>query len=140
MNQLNVVNYYGLNCGDRLTRQKGLIEEHYGIFCGVHRGFPIVAETQHFRGVRYISLEEFLLWGVGKIEKVDAFPGTEKERKSVVPKVNELLGSTYNMANFNKDHFTESTEKEKASGDQVTAKTIVGLGLLALIGLAFSDL
>jgi hypothetical protein len=115
------------------------MHEHYGIFCGIHNDLPIVAETQHFNGVQYISLEEFLLWGVEKIERVNTFPGTQNERKCVMPKINELLGTSYNMANFNKDHFTRSIEVEETSGDQIT-KTVVGLGLLAIIGLALSDL
>jgi hypothetical protein len=52
MDQHYLVNYYSLQCGDRLIRGKGIFSKHHGIYVGYHNGIPMVAENQNGKGVQ----------------------------------------------------------------------------------------
>lgn len=85
-----LVAHYNLACGDRIIRGESVFPAHRVIYVGIHHGVPMVAENPKGKGVQYISLDEFLLWGVATIERVERFVGTEEDRKQVVPNLNQL--------------------------------------------------
>ena len=86
-----LVAHYKLACGDRIIRAKSVFPAHRVIYVGVHNGVPMIAENPKGKGVQYISLDEFLLWGVAPIDRIERFPGTEEDRKQVIPNLNKLI-------------------------------------------------
>lgn len=134
MDQHYLVNYYGLKCGDRLVRGKGVLSKHHGIYVGYHNCVPMVAENQNGKGVQYVSLFEFLLWGAASLERIEPFKGSEEARRNVIPRINKLVGTQYDLINFNCEHFAELIQNGKASSKQVN-NALWGLGIIAVLGI-----
>lgn len=111
-----IVAHYKLACGDRIIRSKSIFPEHRAIYVGVHQGIPLVAENPMGNGVQYIPLDEFLLWGVATIDRIERFVGTEEERREVIPRLNKL---------------TRHQVKEKAN---TAGAALWGMSLLAMLG------
>ena len=132
------VHQNNLATGDRLITEKGPLSKHHAIFVQIPGQVPLVAENQAGRGVQYITLEEFIQRaGAGKI-LIQKFEGSELEREGIVPRINALLGTQYNLINFNCEHFANLVQNGVASSAQVAVTIvgalIVGIGLLAFGG------
>jgi hypothetical protein len=137
MNQLYIANKYGLQLGDRLVREKGILSKHHGIYVGIHDGTPLVAENQNGIGVQYISLCNFLLGNSANLTRIEKFKGTEEARRSIIPRINKLLGTQYDLINFNCEHFVELIYTGRPTSKQVNT-AFFGLGLLIFVGLLAS--
>jgi hypothetical protein len=137
MNQLYIANIYGLQLGDRLVREKGILSKHHGIYVGIHDGIPLVAENQNGIGVQYISLSNFLLGNSANLTRIEKFKGTEEARRSIIPRINKLLGTQYDLINFNCEHFVELIYTGRPTSKQVNT-AFFGLGLLIFVGLLAS--
>lgn len=131
MDELYLVKRYKLKTGDRLVRSKGILSKHHGIFAAYENGVAWIAENQSGKGVQYVQLSEFLLNDPDTLERIEKFNGTEHQRASIVPRINNLLGTSYDLINFNCEHFAEYVQNGKAKSRQVT-NTFIGLGLVAL--------
>jgi hypothetical protein len=112
MNQLDLIHSNKIRIGDRLVRNKGVLSKHHGIYVGVQQGTPIVAENQVDRGVSYTSLASFLLWDIRNLSRIDRFSGSEYDRIQVIPRINQLLGTKYDLVNFNCEHLPNLYRKE----------------------------
>lgn len=134
MDQIYTVNQYGLQLGDRLVREKGVFSKHHGIFVGIHNGIPLVAENQSGQGVQYISLYQFLLGNTSNLTRIERFGGSEEARKNIIPRINKLIGTHYDLINFNCEHFAELIQHGRPISRQVNT-TLFGLGLLAILGI-----
>ncbi|MDD5569641.1 MAG: lecithin retinol acyltransferase family protein [Bacteroidales bacterium] len=134
MNQLYTAIYYGLKLGDRLIRQKGILSKHHGIYVGIHNGIPLVAENQSGQGVQYVSLFQFLLGNSSNLIRIEKFKGTEEVRRQIIPRINKLKGTQYDLINFNCEHFAELIQTGRPSSKQVD-NVLFGLGLITFIGL-----
>lgn len=131
----NLIAKYRLRLGDRLVRHKGVFSKHHGIYIGIHNGVALVAENQLGEGVQYISLSEFLLNEPSNLCRVERFKGTEYARQNIIPRINSLIGTQYDLINFNCEHFSELIQKGKAESKQVQnafATGILGLFILAI--------
>jgi hypothetical protein len=127
-----------LRTGDRLITEKGPLSRHHAIFVQIPGGVPLVAENQAGKGVQYITLEEFLLrTRQGKIW-IQKFEGTETDRGNIIPQIDALIGTAYNLVNFNCEHFANLIQKKVSISQQVAAAVagavIIGIGLLAFGG------
>lgn len=138
MNQIYLANYYQLQVGDRLVREKGIFSKHHGIYAGFHNGEPLVAENQIRRGVQYVSLSTFLLDNSANLTRIEKFRGTEYARINVIPRINSLIGKQYDLINFNCEHFVEEVYTGVPSSKQVT-NALLGLGAVAVLGLIFGS-
>lgn len=137
MNQWNFIQENGLQTGDRLIRKKGPLSRHHGIYILSDNG-PIVAENQAGKGVQYVTLATFLHEGRDNEIYIQRFVGTEDARQTVIPRVNELLGTPYNLLTFNCEHFAELVQNGVAVSRQVGAAAfgviLIGVGALAFGG------
>ncbi len=131
-NEIIFSNSNNLHLGDRVIRDKGVFSKHHGIYVGIHNNVPLVAENQANKGVQYVSLSDFLN-GLN-LTRIEKFNGNEYARYQIIPRINALLGSQYNLVNFNCEHFAELIQNGKPESKQI--KTAVGLGLIALLGFA----
>ncbi len=143
-----MLNIYNLKIGDLIVRSKGLISTHYMVYVGMQNGVRMVAENQIGEGVRYKTLSEAIRGqGIVRFEK---FGGKDYERTLVIPRINKLLGKSYNLIAFNCEHFSrwiatgklESKQVEKASNVALTTgtlmltsrnKTLQTLGVVSLL-------
>jgi hypothetical protein len=137
MNKLLLIK--NLQVGDRLVREKGIFSTHHGIYAGVYNGVAWVAENQIWAGVRYVSLNTFLNNDVNNLVRVKPFMGTEIERQNIIPKLNTLIGTQYNLVNFNCEHFAELIQNGKARSKQVDNSFIIMVLLLLVLAIAKSD-
>jgi hypothetical protein len=100
--------------------------------------FPSWRKIKPAKGVQYITLEEFLLrTRQGKIW-IQKFEGTETDRGNIIPQIDALIGTAYNLVNFNCEHFANLIQKKVSISQQVAAAVagavIIGIGLLAFGG------
>ncbi|HZE84440.1 MAG TPA: lecithin retinol acyltransferase family protein [Puia sp.] len=133
INQGGFIEQTGLQTGDRLIRQKGPFSSHHVIFVQTSNG-PLVAENQAGKGVQYVTLEDFLRnAGTGTIQ-IQKFSGTEADRQAVISRINALIGTSYNLVNFNCEHFAELIQTGVAVSKQVGAAVLSAL----LIGICLA--
>ena len=137
MNPLAFIKENGLRTGDRLIVEKGRLVHHHAIVIRRAGLIPMVAENQPGLGVQYITLEQFLARsGTAKIW-MQKFMGTEADRKNVIPRIDALVGRSYNLVNFNCEHFANLIQIGVPVSRQVGAAAFVallGIGLLAIGG------
>ncbi len=134
MNEIYVANFYNLKIGDRILRPKGLIFKHHGIYVGIHNGIPLVAENQVGVGVRCVTLSGFLHGNISNIVGIERFNKSEDMRRKIIPRIEKLLGTQYDLVNFNCEHFAEFIQHGKPKSQQVK-NAFIGLGAMALIGI-----
>jgi hypothetical protein len=134
MTEHQLVNYYNLEIGDRLIRNKGIVSTHHGIYVGIHSGTPLVAENQVAYGVRYVSLAEFLLKNIANLREIRRFNRSEYYRDQVMADANSLLGMPYNLIHFNCEHFADLLQNGRANSKQVD-NAMAGAGLVAILGI-----
>lgn len=116
-----------LKIGDLIVRQKGPFSTHYLVYVGIHNGVKMVAENQVGSGVRYATLEEALAGNI--IKRFEAFGGKEHERCMVIPRIEQMLGTAYDLVAFNCEHFARFISNGKIESRQV--KTVSNLFILA---------
>jgi hypothetical protein len=138
MNALNFIKENGLRTGDRLIVEKGPLVYHHAIVILRAGLTPMVAENQPGFGVQYTTLEHFLVRaGMAKI-RIQAFTGTEDARENVIPRIDSLIGRTYNLVTFNCEHFANFIQNGVAVSTQVgvviLSAVILGIGWLAFSG------
>jgi hypothetical protein len=138
MNSWLFIQQNDLRTGDRLITEKGPLSRHHAIFVQVPGSVPLVAENQAGKGAQYLTLEELLLrTGTGKIW-IQKFVGTETARDYVVPRIDALIGTPYNLVNFNCEHFANLIQTGAAVSKQVAAAVlgalVISIGLLAFGG------
>lgn len=130
MNQLFFTQQYNLKTGDRLIRAKGPLSTHHGIYVGIYNGLPMVAENQIGHGVRYVSLETFM--SGNPLREIRRFSGTQEQRQAIIPRINRLLGKSYDLLNFNCEHFAELIQNNRTHSRQVN-NALMGVALLVAL-------
>jgi hypothetical protein len=106
-----------LKIGDLIVRQKGLFSTHFMVYVGIHNGVRMVAENQSGIGVRFTSLANALAGNV--IKRFEKFGGTDSQRNLVIPKIKNLLGTSYDLVVFNCEHFARWISTGKIESKQV---------------------
>ncbi len=119
-------NNYSLKIGDGLVRSKG-------IFLGNHYGVDYVGENNNPSGVRIVTYNQFL--DGGKLTRIKSFPGNETQRAKVIPFVKSKVGTSYDLINYNCEHFANEVQTGKRESLQV--KHAIGIGLFATLALLF---
>lgn len=123
-----MIQNYSIRPGDGLVRSKsflGLID-HYGLYVGHSQ----VIENHPLHGVRSISLTEFL--NGRQLLRVKSFPGNEWNRSTAVRKAYEMIGTRYDVLDFNCEHFVNHIHNLGIKSDQADLAKSLVFGVLAL--------
>ena len=127
------MNINTLKIGDLIVRQKGPFSTHFMVYVGIRHGVQMVAENQSGVGVRFISLANALAHNA--IMRFEKFGGTEAQRSLVIPRINQLLGKSYDLVVFNCEHFARWIASGKIESKQVkngsNVALITGVAMLA---------
>jgi hypothetical protein len=107
MDQNYIAELCKLQVGDRIIRYKGVASVHHGIYVGIHDGTPVVAETQSTNGVKYVTLQVFLLNNFSSLKEIKRFKGNEKMREMIIPRINRMLGSPQQMEYFDCERYDD---------------------------------
>jgi hypothetical protein len=129
------INWSKLKIGDRLIRTKGgILSKHHAIYAGYWNNQHLVAENQAGYGVRYITLDQFLT--EGNLERIEHNNFNDYSQAEIINKINSKIHSSYDLLNFNCEHFVNEILNGVREGKQVKNMTILGIGV-ALCLLAF---
>lgn len=125
---MNILQKNNIKPGDGLVRSKsflGLID-HYGLYVGQSK----VIENHPLHGVRLISLPDFL--NGRELLRVKRFPGNEWGRSTAVRKAYEMIGTHYDVLDFNCEHFVNHIHNVGIKSNQADLAKRLVLGVLAL--------
>lgn len=105
----------------------GIWSRHHGIVADFdRRGQPVFIHNTYQRGfVDWASFEDFAAGREVRIDK-RARPGTERE---VVRRARNKLGTKYDLATFNCEHFANYAATGTASSEQVQ---VLGIGAVVI--------
>lgn len=130
----------GLQIGYVLRRAKGgIFSRHYAIVIGFNsQNQPILAENQVNKGIRLLTLEEFLADGNVTIEQVEITRNnlTSAEQKKMLERFAQKEKNnpnTYNLFAYNCEHFKNEMLTGKAKSKQVENSWIAFAIALMLI-------
>jgi hypothetical protein len=128
---------YFLRPGDQLVEPvfATCLTKHFAVYLGrLSDGQEWIAENHHLTdGVRLITVQDYAVAGRSLV-RIDRFSGTERERQQVVLRAVKLAGKSYDLVQYNCEHFATEVTTGLAESKQVT-NVISGLVLLLLIGL-----
>lgn len=117
---MNYALKYGLQPADRIIEpifSTGL-SKHHAIYLGVDNlGTEWIAENYKFKGVRLVKATMY--FQKGKLIKVKKFHGSYQQRISAVKRALSLLGKSYDLIDFNCEHYAEYVQNGKAKSEQV---------------------
>lgn len=121
---------HNFKIGDILKRAKGPWSRHYMVYVGKINGIECIAENQAGVGVQYLPLSN-----AQKIIASEKFTGTEYERLLVRSKIDELIGTNYDLVNFNCEHFARKVTTGKTHSKQVDTACLFffGIGIAGLL-------
>lgn len=125
---MNILQNQNIKPGDGLIRSKsflGLID-HYGLYVGQSK----VIENHPLHGVRLTSLTEFL--NGRQLLKIKSFPGNDWSRRIAMGKAYEMIGTHYNVLDFNCEHFVNHIHNLGIKSDQADLAKGLVFGVLAL--------
>lgn len=125
---MNLIQQNYIKPGDGLVRSKsffGLID-HYGLYVGQ----SMVIENHPLHGVRLITLAEFFQGR--QLLRVKRFPGNEWSRRSAVDKAYKMVGTRYDVFDFNCEHFVNHIHELGVKSSQADAVKGLIFGLLAI--------
>jgi hypothetical protein len=92
----------------------------------------MVAENQNSIGVRYATLEEALAGN--SVIRYEQFGGTDSQRSLVIPRINQMIGTSYDLMAFNCEHFARFIASGKMESIQVkTGSSLAIAGGVALL-------
>jgi len=126
---------YGLQPADRLIEpifQTGLSKHHSIYLGGDAQGVEWIAENYKFKGVRLVKASDF--FRSRKKMQVQSFQGNYLEREIAVSRALSLLGASYDLIDFNCEHYAEFVQTGKAASKQVDlVKGLVAFQLFLLL-------
>ena len=102
-----------LQTGDILIRNNAMLGNHYGVYIGELNGTVIVAENRKSLGIRFVPYQKFL--DGKKLVGLERFDGKEEDRKLVLPFLDRLIGTDYDLVRFNCEHFSSSLNEGVAT-------------------------
>jgi hypothetical protein len=132
---------YLLRPGDQLVEAiftTGLTK-HFAVNLGrLSDGQEWIAENHHLTGgVKLITVRDYAAAGRSLV-RIDRFSGTGQERKQVILRALKLAGKSYDLVQYNCEHFATQVTTGLAESKQVR-NVIGGLVLLLFIGLWRSE-
>lgn len=136
---MDYVKLYKLKPGDRIVTPKSLagIIQHHAVYLGQnYEGQDLIAENVYGKFVALSESKKFFS-EYPQITRVEAFKGTNIERRVAVERALKLLGKPYSLIDFNCEHFANYVQHGKIESKQINFA--LGLGAFVLfIGLVAS--
>lgn len=131
MNRVIYLN--GLQPCDRLVIPKspmGFVQHHV-IYIGKDRlGNRLYIENAIGRGVQLIS-ETYLFRDGYEVTRIEPFSGTQHQRKMAVKAALQMIGTEYDLINFNCEHYANAVQHNFSHSEQVGKG--LAFGLIALL-------
>lgn len=126
--------------GDRIVVPKSNLRlvQHHVIYLGYDdNGIGWFAENKIGVGVQIVSAEVFLR-DISEITRIEVFRGTDEQRINAVQNAMALVGTNYDLLQFNCEHYANVVQHQQKVSNQV--KTGIFLGIVtAFIGLIVSS-
>lgn len=117
---------------DRVVLPKsslGLVQHHVIYICKDNQGKRQYIENTIGRGVQLIS-EAYLFRDGYEVTRIEPFNGTQHQRNMAAKAALQLIGTKYDLINFNCEHYANAVQHNKSYSPQVANGVM--LGLLAL--------
>lgn len=137
---MNYASKYGLRPADRIVESITLLglSKHHCIYLGTdHQGTEWIAENYKFKGVRLVKATDYFK-SILRIERIQRFHGTPKERKEAVKRALDSVGQPYSLIDFNCEHFAEYVQYGRRKSRQVE-NVFTGLFAFLIIGIIVSE-
>lgn len=133
---MNYSKMYGLQTGDQIITPlfaSGL-SKHFAVYLGYdENGNEWIAENHKLNGVQIISA--FTYFNQIKIvDRIEKFRGSMVQRRALISKAKRLIGTPYNLVNYNCEHFATDITTGRAESRQIE------ITLYSLFGILFLNL
>ena len=129
---------FNVRPGDVIVGPKSELKivEHYVVYLGQNEwGNDLFAENKAGIGVRIIYYQQFAKENP-TFSRIRRFNGNEFERALAIQRAKSLIGRSYDVVNFNCEHYANYVQYFIEKSKQVnTGLALAGLGLL-ILGLA----
>lgn len=124
---MDIIRKNNIRPGDGLVRSKSFlgIIDHYGLYVGQF----MAIENHPLHGVRLVTLAEFL--NGRDLQRVKRFPGNDWSRRKAVDKAYSMIGTRYDMLDFNCEHFVNHIHNIGIKSNQAEVAKGLVFGLLA---------
>ena len=115
------------------------IVQHHGIYLGINgNGTHLFAENDFEKGVRIVSASDFFN-GICKISRIEKFLGNNLQRHSSLQRAIALQGKTYNLIEFNCEHYSNLVQHNVSESPQLQKGFFIGLLAIIFGGVYFAD-
>jgi len=129
------LHYLNLQPADRLVVPKSTarLVQHHAIYLGLdENGIELIAENIAGTGVRIVTASDFLLNAI-EVTRVERFTGTEAQRNWALQNAINLVGTNYDLLQFNCEHYANIVQHNRKDSIQVKTGLILGaVGIAAL--------
>lgn len=126
-------NLRSLKPGDRLVLPKSdfCLVQHHAIYIGNDaNGKRKYLENYIGKGVQLVS-EQYLFRDGLHVTRIEPFKGSEIQRAAALKRAMQLIGTPYDLVNFNCEHYANTVQHNKSFSKQV------GNGFVAALAFAF---
>lgn len=133
----NTYNLSNLKPGDRLVLPKSElgIVQHHVIFIGNDAyGNRQYIENYIGRGVQVVA-ESYLFRDGYHVTRIEPFIGNDFQRNAAVTRAKQLIGTQYDLMNFNCEHYANVVQFNRTYSKQVGNGILAALALVVGIGL-----
>lgn len=130
----NMIRQFGLKPADRMVVPKSFwqVIQHHVIYLGQDEyGRDWVVENLFGLGVKVKLADEFFS-GITEVKRIEKFRGNNYDRKIAVQKALQKVGASYNLINYNCEHFANEVQNGRASSRQILVGISAGLVVLGL--------
>ena len=131
---------YKLLPGDRIITplfQTGLAK-HFAIYLGKDKsGIEWITENHKFTNVQIIPASQYFA-SMKKIDRIEKFKGSNAERILAVKRALQLAGKSYDLVNYNCEHFANEVLTGQVESRQIR-NVFAGLISIFLIGLLINE-
>jgi hypothetical protein len=125
------IDFNRLQTGDRLVRLKGgVFTRHHAIYAGFWNSQHLVAENHKDSGVRYNTLNNFLMGG--KIDRIEYNNFDYESQSEVIRRINKKLGSKYSFIGYNCENFVNEILTGISNSKQVRNGVLLAVSALVL--------
>ena len=135
------LHYLNLQPADRLVVPKSTarLVQHHAIYLGIYEGgIELIAENIIGVGVRIVSASDFLMNAI-EVTRVERFTGTNAERNLAVQNAKALVGTNYDLLQFNCEHYANVVQHNRKESSQVSTGLILGVVGIAALGIIFNN-
>ncbi len=129
-----------LQPADRLVvpKSNARLVQHHAIYLGLdENGIEWIAENMVGFGVRIVTVTDFFEQAI-EVTRVERFTGTKRERRHAIEKAIALVGTNYDLLQFNCEHYANIVQYNIKESNQVKAGLALGITGLFL-GIIFSN-